>query len=256
MILERLDVRIKIAVFVVIMVALFMFSHPLGNLALLVILLAALVAVRTPMGGLWAMLQPLLLVFVLIVAVTMFTSSQYTLPENAQVLFSLWGWPVTLGALLVGLNFVARILLMVVATYAFTVSTPIDDLLVVMSKMHAPYWLSILVTTALSFIPTMVHKKDLIVEAQRARGARIKDTGPVGQIVSFVPIMVPLITNSILLADNLAVAMTNRGYGATNSMTAMSDLKFRTVDIVVLAAAVLTLVVVCWLRFGLGYGVV
>jgi len=256
MMLERLDVRIKIAVFVVIMVALFMFSHPLGNLALLVILLIALLAVRTPMGGLWAMLQPLLLVFVLIVAVTMFTSSQYTLPENAQVLFSLWGWPVTLGALLVGLNFVARILLMVVATYAFTVSTPIDDLLVVMSKMHAPYWLSILVTTALSFIPTMVHKKDLIVEAQRARGARIKDTGPAGQIVSFVPIMVPLITNSILLADNLAVAMTNRGYGATNSMTAMSDLKFRTVDIVVLAAAVLTLVVVCWLRYGLGYGVV
>jgi energy-coupling factor transport system permease protein len=256
MTLERLDVRIKIAVFVVIMIALFVFSHPLGNLALLVILLAALIAVRTPMGGLWAMLQPLLLVFVLIVAVTMFTSSQYTLPENAQVLFSLWGWPVTLGALLVGLNFVARILLMVVATYAFTISTPIDDLLVVMSKMHAPYWLSILVTTALSFIPTMVHKKDLIVEAQRARGARVKDTGPVGQIVSFIPIMVPLITNSILLADNLAVAMTNRGYGATNSMTAMRDLKFRTVDILVLAAAAIALGVVFWLRFGLGYGVV
>ena len=92
-------------------------------------------------------------------------------------------------------------------------STPIDDLLVVMSKVHAPYWLSILVTTALTFIPTMVHKKDLIVEAQRARGARVKNTGPVGQIVSFIPIMVPLITNSILLAENLAVAMTNRGYG-------------------------------------------
>ncbi len=256
MILERLDVRIKIAVFVVIMVALFVFSHPLGNLALLAILLAALLAVRTPMGGLWAMLQPLLLVFVLIVAVTMFTSSQFTLPENARALFSLWGWPVTLGALLVGLNFVARILLMVVATYAFTVSTPIDDLLVVMSKVHAPYWLSILVTTALTFIPTMVHKKDLIVEAQRARGARVKDTGPVGQIVSFIPIMVPLITNSILLAENLAVAMTNRGYGATNSMTAMRDLTFRTVDMVVLSVAALTLVVVCWLRFSLGYGVV
>ena len=44
MTLERLDVRIKIAVFVVIMIALFVFSHPLGNLALLVILLAALIA--------------------------------------------------------------------------------------------------------------------------------------------------------------------------------------------------------------------
>jgi energy-coupling factor transport system permease protein len=254
--LERLDVRIKIAVFVAIMIALFLFTHPLGNLVLLALLVAALAAGRTPFHGLWAMLQPLLIVFVLIVAVTMFTSSQFTLAENAQVLFSLWGWPVTLGALLVGLNFVVRIVLMVVATYAFTISTPIDDLLLVMAKVHAPYWLAILVTTAISFIPTMVRKKDLIVEAQRARGARVKDSGPVGQIVAFVPIMVPLITNSILLADNLAIAMTNRGYGATNSMTAMRDLRFRPSDLLVLAVVLVILVGVIWVRLGLGYGVV
>lgn len=254
--LERLDVRVKIAAFVIILVALFVITHPLGNLLLVVALLAVLAAVGTPLRGLWAMLQPLLLVLVLIVAVTMVASNQFTRPENAQVLFSLWGLDATLGGLLVGLNFVARILLMVVATYAFTISTPIDDLLVVMSKLHAPYWLSILVTTALSFIPTMATKKDLIVEAQRARGARVKDSGPVGQIVAFVPIMVPLITNSILLADNLAIAMTNRGYGASSSMTAMHDLRFRLVDLVVLVVLVVVLAAVCWLRFGLGYGVV
>ncbi|MCC6496764.1 MAG: energy-coupling factor transporter transmembrane protein EcfT [Propionibacteriaceae bacterium] len=254
--LERLDVRIKIATFVAIMIALFMITHPLGNLVLLALLLAALLASRTPLKGLWTMLQPLLLVFVLIVAVTMVASNQFTLAENAQVLFSLWGMQATLGGLLVGLNFVVRILLMVVATYAFTISTPIDDLLIVMSQVRAPYWLSILVTTAISFIPTMAHKKDLIVEAQRARGARVRDKGPVGQIVSFVPIMVPLITNSILLAENLAIAMTNRGYGATNSMTAMRDLKFRGYDVLVLTVVTAVLLTVIWLRYGLGYGVV
>ena len=254
--LERLDVRVKIVAFVAIMVALFVVTHPVGNLVLLVLLVAALLAARTPMAGLWGMLQPLLLVFVLIVAVTMVASNQFTLAENARPLFTLWGLQATLGGLLVGLNFVMRILLMVVATYAFTISTSIDDLLIVMSRLRAPYWVSILVTTAISFIPTMAHKKDLIVEAQRARGARVKDKGPVGQIVSFVPIMVPLITNSILLADNLAVAMTNRGYGASNSMTAMRDLKLRPADAGVLAAVLGALGAVLWLRYGLGYGVV
>ncbi len=254
--LERLDVRVKIAAFVAIMVALFVVTDPLGNLALLALLLAALALARTPLRGLWAMVQPLLLVLVLIVAVTMFTSSQFTRPDLSGVLFTIWGLPATLGGLLVGLNFVVRILLMVVATYAFTISTPIDDLLAVMAQVHAPYWLAILVTTAISFIPTMARKKDLIVEAQRARGARVKDSGPVGQIVSFVPIMVPLITNSILLADNLAVAMTNRGYGATNSMTTMRDLRLRFSDLLVLAAVLLVLVAVLWLRFALGYGVI
>jgi len=253
--LERLDVRVKIATFAATMIALFVITHPLGNLLLLAIVLAALFASRTPLGGLWAMLQPLLPMFVLIVAVTTVASNQFPLGRNAQVLFSLWGMHATLGGLLVGLNFVVRILLMVVATYAFTISTPIDDLISVMSKVHAPYWLSILVTTAIAFIPTMAHKRDLIIEAQRARGARVKDKGPVAQILAFVPIMVPLITNSILLADNLAIAMTNRGYGASNSMTVMRDLKLRPTDVLVIAAAGALLLAVVWLRYGFGQGV-
>ncbi len=254
--LEKLDIRIKIIAFIVIMVALFVLTHPLANAALLILLLGVLLSIGTPMRSIWTMLQPLLLVFVLIVAVTMFTSRQYTDPAYDQVLFTVLGLDATLGGLLVGLNFVARIGLMVVATYAFTISTPIDDLLMVMTKLRAPYWLSILVTTALSFVPTMARKKDLIIEAQRARGARVRSQGPIGQIVSFVPLMVPLITNSILMAENLAVAMTNRGYGATNRMTPMRDLRLKTHDWLVLAAILLVGGLVIWLRYGQGYGVI
>ena len=254
--LERLDVRVKIAGFVAVMIALFMITDPLGNLIVVTLLLAALRAAGTPLKGVWAMLQPLLLLSALIVAVTMVSSTQFTLAGNTRVLFSLWGLQGSLGGLLVGLNFVVRIFAMVVATYAFTISTPIDDLLIVMSGLHFPYWLSILVTTAITFVPTVAHKKDLIVDAQRARGARVTDLGPIGQILANVTIMVPLITNSILLADNLAIAMTNRGYGANTSMTAMRDLTFRRSDTLVLVGVTGVLLAVAWLRYGLGYGVI
>ncbi|MHA6523515.1 energy-coupling factor transporter transmembrane component T family protein [Tessaracoccus sp. G1721] len=255
MMLQRLDVRVKILAFVAVMVGMFVFSDPLATACLLVLVLAAVTATRTPVRGLWTMLQPLLPVLVLIVAVTMVTSTQFTRPGLHAEVFSVWGLSATLGGLLVGLNFVARILLMVVATYAFTISTPVDDLLEVLSRAHAPSWLSILVTTSISFVPTMARKKDMIVEAQRARGARVADSGPLGRLVSLVPIMVPLITNSILMAENLAVAMTNRGFGANSAMTGMRVLRLRPVDLVVTAVVLGVLCGILVLRFGYGSGV-
>lgn len=62
----------------------------MGKLILLALLLSALVASRTPLGGLWSMLQPLLLVFVLIVAVTMGTTTRFTQAQNI-VLVGFWG---------------------------------------------------------------------------------------------------------------------------------------------------------------------
>jgi len=250
--LERLDVRVKIASFVAVMVALFAITHPLGNGLLLLGMLLTLAAAGTPLRGLWAPLQPLLPLLLLIVAVTMVTSPR---AEYSRLLFAVGGVHATVGGLLVGLNLAMRILVMVVATYAFTISTPVDDLLAAMAQVHAPPWLSILVSTAISFIPTMTRVLDRIVEAQRARGARAGGRGPVGRVAALVPIMVPLITSSILLADNLAVAMTNRGYGARKSMTQLRDLSFRRSDLVVLAVVLVLLATILWLRYVRGYGV-
>ena len=36
-----------------------------------------------------------------------------------------------------------RIVVMVMATYAFVTSTPVDDLLIVLGRAHAPAWFSI-----------------------------------------------------------------------------------------------------------------
>ena len=161
----------------------------------------------------------------------------------------------TSGGLILGINFLLRIMLMISVTYIFISSTAIDDILLMMSQLKAPYWLSILITTAISFIPTMNHKKDLIFQAQKSRGATVNQNGVFGQLLSFVPIMVPLITNSILMANNLAIAMTNRGYGATSQMTMMKDLAFTRTDKVLLVLTVLIFTGAVFLRFPLNYGV-
>ena len=119
---------------------------------------------QLPLAGFWSMLKPMLPVFIIILLFTLFTKP-YGLPERytEQILFYLLPnekMPATSGGLILGINFLLRIMLMISVTYIFISSTAIDDILLLMSEMKAPYWLSILITTAISFIPTMNHKKD------------------------------------------------------------------------------------------------
>lgn len=255
-VLGSVDVRAKLAVFVAVSAALSLFTHPWWNLGLLAGLVSVLLAARLPMRGLWAMVRPLLAVLALIVLFATLTGGQrQAQPDNLGVLFA-WG-PLmgTRGGLLAGVNLVVRILLMVVATYAFTATTPPDDVLLLLSLARAPNWLSILVPTALAFVPTLTSTKDRILEAQRARGSAATGRGLFGRPWAVVAIMVPLLTTSILTANNLAIAMTSRGYGASRSRTALRDLRLRPADVAIMAGAAAVLAGALYARLARGWGV-
>jgi len=240
--LHRLDIRTKLLVFLCIVVMVFLFNSPLYNLVIAVVLLGLVVPARLDLRGIITS-QP---------EKFMNDSSRYVffylLPDQ-QI-------PATLGGLFIGLTYLLRIFLMVFATGIFTMTTPIDDILQLFNKIKAPYELSIVVTTAISFIPTMTAKKDMIFQAQKTRGAGISKKGIIRQLKAYVPIMIPLITNSILMANNLAVSMMNRGYGANKTWTSLHDIKMNGRDILVMADALSLLAVCIWLRYGLNAGVV
>jgi energy-coupling factor transport system permease protein len=254
-----LDIRLKVLFFVTIVILAFFFNNPFYNFVIMAFLIGVMLWGQLPLAGFWSMLKPMLTVFIIILLFTLFTKP-YGLPErySEHILFYVLPnnkLPATLGGLILGINFLLRIMLMVSVTYIFISSTAIDDILLLMSKLKAPYWLSIMITTAISFIPTMNHKKDQIFQAQKSRGATVNQKGIFGQLLSFVPIMVPLITNSILMANNLAIAMTNRGYGASSQMTMMKDLNFSGTDKVLFVLTLLIFIGAIILRFPLKYGV-
>lgn len=248
--LEELDVRAKAACFGAVLVCVFAFTDPRANAVVLVLLLLALLATRTPLAGLGAMLAGL---FPILLFIVIFTALFTPGASAGPALISLAGLHATLPGLLVGVNFAARIVILVLASFAFTTTSSVEDVLEALSRAHAPYWFSIMIATAIAFVPTMGRKLEQIQQAQRARGARVKSRGPKA-ILSLVPIMVPLLTNSILLAEELAVALTSRGYGATGSMTSMRDLRFQRADLVLFAASTLLTAAALSLRFGYQVG--
>ena len=259
--LHRLSVEAKLFVFLCVIIAVFLFNHPLANLVVMAVLLAAVLPSGLDLKNVYNTLKPMAAIFILIVVMTAFTAQEekFLLESSKKVLFCLLPGgrlPATVGGVLNGVTFLLRILIMVFATCVFTISTPIDDLLSFFNKIKASYELSIVVTTAISFVPTMMQKKDMIFQAQKARGAGISQDGVFNQLKAFVPIMIPLVTNSILMANNLAISMTNRGYGANKSWTNLTEHPVRGVDYVVMAAAAVLTGAACYLRFGVQIGLI
>ena len=259
--LHRLDIRTKLLAFLCLIVMVFLFNSPLFNLIIAVVLLALVLPAKLELKGILGAIKPLVAIFVIIIVMTCFTSQpdKFVNDSSRYVFFYLLPGqriPATLGGLYIGLTFLLRIFLMVFATGVFTITTPIDDILQLFNKMKAPYELSIVVTTAISFVPTMTAKKDMIFQAQKARGAGISKKGIIKQLQAYVPIMVPLITNAILMANNLAISMMNRGYGASKSWTSLHDIQMHGRDFAVMFFSMLILAASIYMRFGMNWGVV
>lgn len=255
--LHKLDVRTKLILFMLSLVPLFMFNDPLYLLVLLGLLLTAILPARLPVKQILSTIKPLIFVFLIIIVLTCFTANTTKLlhEANKAVLFRITpNIYATVGGTKTGFTFLLRMFTMVFITVVFTMTTPVDDLLEMLNKMKASYELAIIVTTSISFIPTMMKKKDMIFQAQRSRGANISNKGIISQLKAYIPIMIPLIINSILMAENLSISMANRGFGANERWTSMNDIEMRTADYLVLAAGVLLTGLSIYMRYKLKLG--
>ncbi|MGE5585671.1 MAG: energy-coupling factor transporter transmembrane component T family protein [Bacillota bacterium] len=257
-IIHRLDVRTKVVAFICLMVVLFLFRSPAYNAAIVLVVAGIAAAARLPARRLWGVLGPLVPVFAIIMVITGYTypASMFTTETARRVIFYSWPGrhlPVSAGGILYGLTLLLRILTMVVASSVLTLTTPLDDFLQLLRAMRVPYEMSFIITTGIRFVPTMEKKAAMVLDAQRARGAMVETGGMIQRIKAYVPVMVPMIVDSIRMSENLACAMLNRGYGATRNWTTLRKMVMRPRDYLVLAACVaLTVAAVAAARRGYG----
>ena len=72
--------------------------------------------------------------------------------------------------------------------------------------------IALLVMLAIRFIPLLFEETDRIIKAQKARGVDIETGGLLKKMRSLVPVIVPMLYSVFRRADDLAVALTLRGY--------------------------------------------
>ena len=111
-----------------------------------------------------------------------------------------------------------------------------------LKKIKVPvHEMSMMMSMALRFIPTLIEETDKIMSAQKARGADFSTGKLTERAKALLPLLVPLFVSSFRRADELAVAMESRCYHGGEGRTSMKTLHMARRDWLAFLAGALVL---------------
>ena len=175
-------------------------------------------------------------------------------------LVSFWKITITYEGLIRAVFMVLRITMLIAGTFLLTYTTsPIaltdamEILFGPLKKLKVPvHEMSMMMSMALRFIPTLIEETDKIMSAQKARGADFETGNLFQRAKALLPLLVPLFVSAFRRADELAVAMECRCYHGDEGRTRMKQLTWCTRDTLAMIWSALVLAgVIVLARFGL-----
>ncbi|MGN0629590.1 MAG: energy-coupling factor transporter transmembrane component T family protein [Oscillospiraceae bacterium] len=116
--------------------------------------------------------------------------------------------------------------LLTYTTTPIALTDGLERLLKPLTKIKVPvHELSMMMTIALRFIPTLIDETGKIISAQKARGADMDSGNAIQKAKALVPILIPLFVSAFRRADELALAMECRCYRGGEGRTRLKQLK-------------------------------
>ncbi len=159
-----------------------------------------------------------------------------------------------------------RVLLLILVSSALTYTTTPNDLtdaierllkpLSVIGLREAVHTMSMMMTIALRFIPTLIEETDKIMNAQKARGADLESGGIIKKVKALLPILIPLLISAVRRAYELAEAMECRCYNGGKGRTRMKQLHISWCDLVSFGVVTVFLAVIILSNIFIKFGVV
>ena len=250
-VVHRLDARTKIILVVVYIAALFQAAGWAGYGTAVLITLLCIRISQIPIKSLFKGLKPM----IFIIALTAILNIFYT--QGTPVLP---GWIITWQGLERAAQMVLRITLLIMGTFLLTYTTSpmeltdgLEKLMNPLKKIKVPvHELTLMMSIALRFIPTLIEETDKIMSAQKARGADFETGNLVQRTKALLPVLVPLFVSAFRRADELAVAMESRCYHGGEGRTRMKQMKFAGIDAAAFALGALFLAaMIVMKKFGL-----
>ena len=230
-VIHKLDPRTKLLFVVLYIVALFTAKGLLAYGLLLAVLACAIAVSKVHLKTILRGMKPILFIIVLTAILNIF----YT--PGAPI----WQWKflkITVEGLWAAFFMILRITLLITCTFLLTYTTSpimltdgLEKLLGPLKKVRVPvHELSMMMSIALRFIPTLIEETDKIMSAQKARGADLESGGLMQRARALVPILIPLFISAFRRAEELALAMECRCYHGGKGRTRMKQLHLGAVD--------------------------
>jgi energy-coupling factor transport system permease protein len=252
--LHRFDPRSKIIFTVLFIAAIFLckglVSYGITLLILLIMIGISKVQPRVFLKG----MKPVVFIVVCTAILNLFYTSGTVL----------WSWgilKITEEGIWKAGFMVLRILMLIACTLLLTYTTSpilltdgLEKLLRPLKKLNFPvHELSMMMSIALRFIPTLIQETDKIISAQKARGADFDSGNLIQKAKALIPILIPLFISSFRRAEELAIAMECRCYHGDEGRTSLRQLRYagRDYGLIVFSIALCAGIVVLRVVFGL-----
>ena len=253
-IVHRLDPRTKILAVVLYIVALFSADSVLTYAIVMVALTVSILVSKVPFRSLTKGLKPSIIIVIFTAVMNLFFTKGTPVCDVWLLRHITWE------GLVAAVKMLLRIVMLIMGTFLLTYTTSpialtdgLESLLGFLKKIKAPiHELSMMMSIALRFIPTLIEETDKIMSAQKARGADFESGNIFRRAKALVPILVPLFISAFRRADELATAMECRCYHGGEGRTALHVLRYEQADWLVLGGfIVLAAGIIVLGRFGL-----
>lgn len=249
--IHRLDPRTKLILVVLYIIALFSARGWPSNILMIVTTLICMSVSHISLKNIFKGLKPMMFIIALTALLNIFYTKGTPIRE---------GWIITWEGIDRAAKMMLRITLLITGTFLLTYTTSpmaltdgLERLLKPLKKLKVPvHELTLMMSMALRFIPTLIEETDKIMSAQKARGADFETGSLIERAKALLPILVPLFVSAFRRADELAIAMESRCYHGGEGRTRMKQLQFLTGDYIALLLGVLFLAAIFVMkRYGL-----
>lgn len=250
-IIHRFDPRAKLIFLFLFVIALFVSNTALGYGILFAFLALGIGLSRISLSTFRKGLKPI----VIIVIFTALMNLLFT--HGGETLVSYRFITITTAGVSFALFMVSRVFMLLLSTLLLTYTTSplmltdgLDRLLSPLKVLKVPvHDLTMIMSIALRFIPTLIQETDKIISAQKARGADFETGNIFRRARALMPILIPLFISAFRRADELAIAMDCRCYHGGNERTRLRQLKFEGKDIFLLLLSLVLFGGILVLRF-------
>lgn len=240
--IHKLDPRGKFIMLILLMIVVFLINPSINNysivgwfgygLFLFIILILYKVA-KLKFKMIFNSLKPMwfMLIFLFVVNIFVYKEGILLLPKW-------WIFEIHLDAILQTLKIFLRLLLLIMLSTLFTATTKPLDITIAIDDLFA--WLkvfkvnvsilSMTISLALRFIPTILDETYKIMKAQSSRGVDFKNGKLKEKIVAITSLIIPLFISAISRSDELANALTARNYNPLATRSKYRKLKWQVKD--------------------------
>ena len=224
---HKMDPRVKIILSLCYLVGIIFINSFFGFAIITVALILAFIFSKVPVKSVFRSIKPIIFLIVFTTIINLL------FVNDGRVIAEWWIIKITEGGLIFSGRMVLRLLYLVLGASFLTLTTTPVDLSSAIGSLLSPLYIfripvhifSLIMSITLCFIPSLMEEADRIIRAQKARCANFESGNIFKRAKAFIPILIPLLIGAFRRAEDLALAMESRCFGAVKRPTKMKKMK-------------------------------